>query len=634
MITEEAVNFIKGVVPFQFLGVEELIPIAEKMSLEFYPVNTFIVKQEGPMSDSLKVIKKGSVKVFAHGPSGEEIITDIRGEGELIGYISLFTEGKSRVNVLTLEDTICYQIDKYEMRKIIEKHSKLKEFFHQSFLKKYLDKTFEEMHSRTLSVCTSDMLLYTTPVGDIATKGVISAFQDITIREAGEIMTKHEISSLVIIDSNAVPVGIVTDRDFRKKVIAKGLDLNSNISKIMSVSLIKSDAKEYCFEALLKMIRYNIHHLLIVEDGKLKGIITNHDLMMLQGTSPLTIARDIDSQYTVDGLATVSKKINSVIDILIKQGAKASNITKIITEINDRIVKKILHFAEKRFGSPPLRYCWIAFGSEGRKEQTFKTDQDNAIIYEDPESLEEDEAAKRYFQEFSEFVKDSLLRCGFPMCTGNYMASNPKWRQPITVWKSYFTSWINTPNAHAILTSVIIFDFRPIYGELSLAHELKNHLMKTLKGQDMFLVQMARMTVNVKPPLSFFRTFVVESSGEHKNMLNLKFRCIAPLINIVRLFSLEKTIEETSTIERIERLKKIHDTIREYGDELFHAFEFLMLLRIHLQFNQISEGKLPDNYINPDDLTNLQKKTLKESCQLILRLQESIETRYLLGRIS
>ncbi|MCX8027608.1 MAG: DUF294 nucleotidyltransferase-like domain-containing protein [Thermodesulfovibrionales bacterium] len=634
MITEDAVNFIKDVIPFQFLEPEELIPIVEKMTLEFYPVGTFILKQDGPGSDSLKIIKKGSVKVFAQSPKGEEIITDIRGEGELIGYISIFTDGKSRVNVLTLEDTLCYQIDKPEMKRIIEKYPKLKEFFHQSFLKKYLDKTFEEMHTKTLSVCTSDMLLYTTPVGELATKGVISAFQDISIREAGEIMTKHEISSLVIIDSNAVPVGIVTDRDFRKKVIAKGLDLNSNISKIMSVSLIKSDAKEYCFEALLKMIRYNIHHLLIVEDGKLKGIITNHDLMMLQGTSPFTIARDIDSQQTVDGIASVSKKINSVIDILIKQGAKASNITKIITEINDRIVIKILQFAEKRFGPPPLRYCWIVFGSEGRKEQTFKTDQDNAIIYQDPDNLEEDEASKKYFAEFSEFVKDSLLRCGFPICTGNYMASNPRWRQPITVWKSYFTNWIKTPNAHAILASVIIFDFRPIYGDLTLAHELKNHLINSLKGQDMFLVHMARMTVNVKPPLSFFRTFVVESSGEHKNMLNLKFRCIAPLINIVRLFSLEKTIEETSTIERIERLKKIHDTVRDYGDELLYAFEFLMLLRIHLQFNQISEGKIPNNYINPDDLTNLQKKTLKESCQLILRLQESIETRYLLGRMS
>lgn len=634
MITEDVVNFIKDVIPFQFLKIEELIHIAEKMSLEFYPANTFLVKQDGPLSDSLKVIKKGSVKVFASGPSGEEIVTDIRGEGELVGYISMVTEGKSSVNVLTLEDTLCYQIDKSEMLKIIEKHPKLKEFFHQSFLKKYLDKTFEEMHSKTLSVCTSDMLLYTTPVGDLATKGVISAFQDISIREAGEIMTKHEISSLVIIDSNAVPVGIVTDRDFRKKVIAKGLDLNSNISKIMSVSLIKSDAKEYCFEALLKMIHYNIHHLLIVEDGKLKGIITNHDLMMLQGTSPFTIARDIESQQTIDGVASVSKKINSVIDILIKQGAKASNITQIITEINDRIVKKVLQFAEKRFGTPPLKYCWIAFGSEGRREQTFKTDQDNGLIYEDPETLEEDEAAKLYFKDFSEFVKDSLLRCGFPLCTGNYMASNPRWRQPITVWKSYFTSWIKTPNAHAILASVIIFDFRPIYGELSLAQELKNHLLTSLKGQDMFLIHMARMTVNVKPPLSFFRTFVVESSGENKNMLNIKFRCIAPLINIVRLFSLEKIIEETSTIERVQRLKKIHNSVRDYGDELLYAFEFLMLLRIHLQFNQISEGKMPNNYINPDDLTNLQKKTLKETCQLILRLQESIETRYLLGRMS
>ncbi|MCX8069480.1 MAG: DUF294 nucleotidyltransferase-like domain-containing protein, partial [Thermodesulfovibrionales bacterium] len=322
------------------------------------------------------------------------------------------------------------------------------------------------------------------------------------------------------------------------------------------------------------------------------------------------------------------------IDILIKQGAKASNITKIITEINDRIVIKILQLAEKKFGPPPLKYCWIALGSEGRKEQTFKTDQDNALIYEDPETLEEDEAAKKYFADFSTFVKDSLLRCGFPLCTGNYMASNPKWRQPLTVWKSYFTNWIKTPNAPALLASVIIFDFRPIYGEISLAQDLRNHLINSLKGQDMFLVHMARMTVNIKPPLSFFRTFVVESSGEHKNMLNLKFRCLAPLINIVRLFSLEKTIEETSTIERIERLKKIHDTARDYGEELLYAFEFLMLLRIHLQFNQISEMKVPDNYINPDNLTNLQKKTLKESCQLILRLQESIENRYLLGRMS
>ncbi len=634
MITEDVVSFIKNVIPFQFLREEELIAIAEKTMLEFYPQNTFILKQDGPPSDSLKIIKKGSVKVYARAESGEEIINDYRGEGELIGYLTLFTEGKSRVNVVTLEDTLCYLISKGEMIHIINRHPNIKDFFHQSFLKKYLDKTFQEMHVKSLCTSSSDTMLYTTPVGNLATKGVISAFQDISIKESAEIMTRHEISSLVLIDSNAVPVGIITDRDLRKKVVAKGLNVDNPVSTIMSVSLIKSDVKEYCFEALLKMIRYNIHHLLIVEDGKLKGIITNHDLMMLQGTSPITIARDIENQYTVEAIASLSNKINSIIDLLIKEAAKADNITKVITEINDRIVKKILDLAEKKFGTPPLPYCWIVFGSEGRKEQTFRTDQDNAIIYADPETLAEDEEAKGYFSLFSEYVRDSLIRCGFPACSGNYMASNPRWRQPITIWKSYFSNWINTPKPEAILSSVILFDFRPIHGDFTLAESLKRHLLEALKGQDMFLMQMARMTVNVKPPLSFFRTFVVEKSGEHKNQFNLKFKCTAPFINIVRLFSLEKRISETSTMERINALRNIHDTVREYGEEMIYAFEFISLLRIHHQYKQITNGTMPNNYINPDELTNLQKKTLKEACQLISKLQDMIENRYLLGRMS
>jgi CBS domain-containing protein len=177
---------------------------------------------------------------------------------------------------------------------------------------------------------------------------------------------------------------MVTDRDLRNKVVSKGRDIAGRVGDIMSVTIIKSEAGDYCFEALLKMIRYNIHHLLVVGKGELKGIITNHDLMMLQGTSPLAVAGEIEGQDTIDGLVPVSKKIDKIITILIKEGAKASHITRIITEINDRLLKKILEITESRFGPPPLDYCWIVYGSEGRKEQTFKTDQDNAIIYEDP----------------------------------------------------------------------------------------------------------------------------------------------------------------------------------------------------------------------------------------------------------
>ncbi|MCX8069865.1 MAG: DUF294 nucleotidyltransferase-like domain-containing protein, partial [Thermodesulfovibrionales bacterium] len=265
---------------------------------------------------------------------------------------------------------------------------------------------------------------------------------------------------------------------------------------------------------------------------------------------------------------------------------------------------------------------------------TFKTDQDNAIICADPESLKDDEEAKRYFAVFTDFVKDALVKCGFPICPGNYMASNPRWRQPISVWKSYFSSWINVPKPEAILASVILFDFRPIHGDFTLAEELKRHLLSSLKGKDMFLLLMAKMAVNVKPPLSFLKTFVVEKDGIHKNKFNIKFKFLSPLINIVRLFALEARIEETSTLERIKKLMDIHDTVRQFGEELKYAFEFIMMMKIVHQFNQLSSGLQPDNYIDPNDLSNLQKKTLKESCQLISRIQDTIENKYLLGRLA
>jgi len=186
------------------------------------------------------------------------------------------------------------------------------------------------------------------------------------------------------------------------------------------------------------MIRHNIHHLIVVDDGKIKGIITNHDLMMLQGISPINIARDIEGQYSVEGLIPVSKKTNTIISLLIKEGVKASSIAKIITELNDRLVKKIIEFAERKFGKPPVSYCGIVFGSEGRKEQTLRTDQDNAIIIEDYDSTKDEKTIKDYFTVFSEFIKTSLLKCGFPLCLANYMASNPLWRQPLNVWKKIF----------------------------------------------------------------------------------------------------------------------------------------------------------------------------------------------------
>ncbi len=627
MVLEEVLNFLKKVPPFQFLDEEILRSIASRITVEYYPKDTVILRQDGQPSEYLRIIKKGSVKVFVRTKDNEEVLIDYRSEGDSFGFLSLVSGDRSRANVVAAEDTLCYLIEKDVILSLLEKNPSLTEFFLKSFLNKYIDKTYKEMRGRSLLYGGGDKLLFTTTVKELIAREPVTAFHEISIKEAAEIMSRNRISSLVLMDGNA-PVGIITDRDLRDKVVAKGKDINEPVSSIMSVSLVKIDSKEYCFEALLRMVRYNIHHLIVVEDGTLKGIITNHDLMMLQGVSPISIAKEIETQQSIDGLIPVAKKINHIIGLLLRDGAKATGITRIITELNDRLQRKILDLAEKRFGRPPLPYCWIVFGSEGRREQTFKTDQDNAIIYADPVSPEEEKRARDYFTVFADFVKNGLIECGYSACPAGYMASNSQWCQPLKTWKRYFTNWISEPVSESVLKSLIFFDFRGLHGDLNLADELRSHLNTLLEGNKVFLGYMANAIIKNRPPIGFLKAFVVEKSGEHKDELNLKVKGIAPLVDIVRLFSLEKTLKETSTIDRINILKTKHSIVKDHADELMHAFEFMMLLRIHHQFEQMESGKSPDNFINPNKLSNLERRTLKEAFHLISRLQDTLIERY------
>ncbi len=628
MILEDVITFLKMVPPFQFLDEPELAEVASHLSMEFYPKDMVIMRQDGSPSEALRIIKKGSVKVSMIDEDGEEVVIDCRCEGDTFGFLSLVGKDRVRSNIIAVEDTICYLLERELLVKLLDSHLSFTEFFLKSHITKYIDRTYQEMQSKSLFYGGSDRLLFTTRVGDIATKEVVFAPEETAIQEAAQLMAEQRVSSLVIMDRNQLPSGIVTDRDLREKVVAKGRDVLEPVRAIMSGSLIRVDAADYCFEAVLKMLRYNIHHVLVIKDGALTGVITNHDLMMLQGTSPLSLTKDIESQQTIEGLVPVSKKINGIAGLLLKEGAKASNVTKVITEINERLVRMVLQLTEKQFGPAPLPYCWIFFGSEGRKEQTFKTDQDNAIIYADPETPAEARAAKEYFSAFTVSVRESLGQCGFPPCPANYMASNPQWCQPLGTWKKYFSAWVSAPAPDAVLNSVAFFDFRAIHGELGLAEELRNHLVSILRYQKVFLGFLANLAVRNKPPVGFIRSFVVEKSGEHKDELNLKVKGIAPIVDLIRLFALEKGVRETSTLERIAALRDKHTIVEEYAADFENAFEFIMLLRIHHQYQQLSSGQRPDNFINPNRLSNLEKRSIKDAFGLISKIQDQIIERY------
>lgn len=632
MILSDVVEFLAKVPPFQFLSKGTLRMIASKVSVEFYPKGTEILVQSGSPSEHLYIVQKGGVKIFI-GSGTDEIVIDYRSEGDSFGFVSLYSGDKARTNVVAADDTICYLIDKETFMKLHDTYPAFAEYFLRSYLGKYVDTTLREIYDKGLLYRSGNLLPFTTPVGDIAAKQLISASPEISIKSAAQLMAKRKVSSIVVVDDEMKPLGIVTDRDLREKVVATGASVEGPLRDIMTTSLVTIETGEFCFEALLKMIRHGIHHLLVMDKDALKGVVSNHDLMMLQGLSPITIAREIESRQTIESLIPISSEISSMVGLLLKEGTKASNISRIITELNERMLRRIIEIDLSEHGPPPVPFCWIVFGSEGRKEQTFKTDQDNAVIYADPETPETEKEAAEYFHEFAIRINDALVKCGFPKCPADYMAGNLKWNQPLRVWKRNFSEWITSSTPESILLSTVFFDFRPIYGDFSLGEMLRRHLNKTLEGERSFLAHMAATVVDSRPPLGFFKTFVVEKSGEHKDQLDLKISSLALIVDMVRLFSLERGVSETSTLERIEMLKGQHSLIDEFGLELEQSFEFIMLLRVLHQLEQIEKGFEPDNFINPNKLNTLEKQTLKEIFQLISRIQDQIEQRYLLGTV-
>ena len=626
MITKETVAFLKRTPPFDRLGSGTLDTIVKDMTLVFHPKGETIVSQSGPAAEHLNIIRSGAVKVFVRTNEEEEVLVDSRTSGEFFGLRSFLFSDLSQDTIVALEDTSCYQLRKETVLELLKTNAAFSEFCLKTLMKRLMDMAYKEIRDRTLLYGGGDKLLFTNILGDLATRNVITASEDVSIREATEIMASRNISCLVLLDALGLPSGMITDKDLRNKVVSKGRDSAGRVGDIMSVTLIKAEEQDRCFEALLKMMRYNIHHLLVVGKGELTGILTSHDLMMLQGTSPLSVAREIESQDTIDGLAPAAAKINKIITILIREGATASNITRIISEVNDRLLKKVLEITESRMGRPPASYCWIIFGSEGRKEQTFKTDQDNAIIYEDlPEGSD---VATRYFSEFSERMKDSLARCGFPPCSANYMASNPQWRQPLSVWKKYFSNWIQKPTPESILQSLIFFDFRPVHGDLLLAEKLRAFLGHAVRDNKLFHAHMAAVMLNNGPPLGFFGRITGEKKGIHQGKFNIKLNGLGPIIDAARLSALEQKVYHTSTLDRLTEVK---DRCRDLGplsDDLAQAFEFLMSLRIRHQYQQLPAGGEPDNYIDPQRLGTLERTMLKESFKLVSRMQEMLKQKY------
>jgi len=629
MLKKEITDFLGKTPPFDMLEQAELDDLAESIAIEFYPRGLKILNQNGPPTGSLRIIKKGGVKVFMTNDEGNEVVIDYRSEGDSFGYVSLVTGDKSRASILAIEDTICYLVEKEALLRVVQRKPLLGEYFMKSFFVNFIDKTYREMRDRSIMFGEGDKLLFTTPVRDIVSKSAVTAPLPVSIREAASIMSQQRISSLIVTDREGVPAGIVTDRDLREKVVAKGLDVTLSVERIMSPPLVRADANETCFEALVKMIRYNIHHLIIVERGSLKGVVTNHDFMLLQGLSPLSLAKNIEGQKQIEGLLPIHEKINKIISLLFNEGVKAGHITRIITELHDRLLRRFIELSLHDIGEPPAPFTFVIFGSEGRREQTFKTVFDCAIIYEDLKLNERAEMMKEFCEKLLVHLADFVKKCEFPMFDRKLFGEKGPLYGSVSYWEKVVLESLVGDGSRNVLAGKKFLDLRAIYGDGHIADLLRECLFERIGTDEKYITKLVEWAVRSESPLGFFKQFVVESSGEHKDKLNLKEKGIMPIVDSLRVMAITGKVMETSTMERLDTLVKEGKVLSIPAEDVSAAFDFLMHLRLQDQIRKKEYHEEVNDFIAPEKLSLIEKKTLKEVFQIIQRLQSALEEHFM-----
>ena len=614
-------HFLSRLAPFSFLPEEEIDRVAAAISIIYHPKDTVLFHQGRGKVENLYVISKGAAERY-YEEGDEKRLRGMLGEGDMYGGISLLLNKGMPIRTLkTTEDSQFYMLSGEDFFDTCKRHEVFSDYFTDTFGKRMLDRSYAEIISSSFQPAEDAAQYFNLPVDNVYNRELVACDQNLPIQAAAAIMTEHNSSSIFIREPGADLVGVVTDMDLRKKVTAAGLDILRPVSDIMSSPLHTISSNALVFEALMEMMQHNIKHLGVRDaDNEVAGVITNRDLLKVQGQSPFFIVREISGAKLVNQIVQIRQQVPRLVQTLINTGAKAQNITRFLTTVSESILKKIIGFALDELGPPPAKFVFMVLGSEGRQEQTLKTDQDNAIIFEDvPENSREEVTA--YFLSFGKKVCTWLNDAGYDFCKGGVMAQNPQWCQSLSRWKKYFSEWIHTAEPEALLQASIFFDFRGAYGEMNLVNDLRKYLFASLEGWPGFFRHMAENALYFTPPIGFFRNFLVESKGEHRDTFNIK-AAMQPVVDYARIYALNYKIEETNTFERIKQLLNMGKISIQEHNELETAYSYLMQQRFVTQVkNAMDQNGKPDNYINPKHLSRIEQTMLKEIFKRIEKFQ-------------
>jgi len=632
-IPDRIYSFLKSYPPFSLLEKQDLEELSSQVLIQYLQPNEFVFKEGTMPKDHIYMVREGAIQLFQQEGN---ILVEQCDEGDLFGIRPLIAKQAYVLSAKATEETLVYAIQTNNLRDLIESNPKLGYYLAQNFAigigskysKLYKGRLFLE---KDLAKNLATSLFEIQSIQH--SKKPVTCSPETPLQEAAIIMRANNVGSLLMVDDAFHPIGILTDRDLRNKVVTGEISFQAPVSAIMKSPVITIEPERTVADIQIVMMKYRIHHLCITEDGtpqsKIIGVLSQHDLLVMQGNNPAVLIQEMQRSKTVLELQHIREKAEDLLEQYLQQEVAMSFIASMMTEINDDLIVRIIEFslaelAEEGAAQPTIKWCWIGLGSEGRGEQLLRTDQDNALIFEDV-AEEKLASVRTYFLNLAKKITDKLNSCGFEYCPGDMMASNPKWCLSLSEWKNQFTQWITQPTTLNILHCNIFFDYRPLYGDFFLTEILTQHIFDLLDEKAIFLPMMAKNALENLPPLTFFRNFVVEKDGVNKDEFDIKLRAMMPLTDAARILILSKKLGKiNNTFERFEKLAEVEPQNKELYEQAAEAYEILIRYRAL----QGLENKDNGRYLNPANLTKMQRLNLRNSFRPIKELQSILQVRF------
>ena len=599
----EVQEFFQSTLPLEAASDEQLLKLGELVEVGYRKRGYILtIKPE-----FIYLVRKGAIQI----EDENEKLHTLLGEHDWFGchpQLSIFQHS-------CIEDTLYYRIPKQAFFDLLGQVGEINDYF---FSKQNL--ASKSLPSDTASHLLNDSVLEMTR----ANHPYLVEFNT-PIQQVAQLMGEKHVTSVMVVDDKNNLCGIITDRAFCTKVVAGAIDTQAPISKIMSADPVTIQHYQSGVEAMLLMASKRIRHLPIMKNNEVAGVITAADLLRKQSHNVVFLINEIQCSTSIEQLVKISSQIPLLVVRDVEANMDEHDIAYSVSSVGRAINQQLLKLAEQQLGEAPINYAWVVAGSLARSEQILHSDQDNLLILSDDYNEHEHGT---YFLELAKYVSDGLNACGYVYCPGDVMATNDKWRQPLSTWREYFHQWIEASDPKALMHASIFFDTKCIYGDSSLLKGLMNEVLDKASKNTIFLSHMASNANHYQPPLGFFRNFILEEHGPHDKALNLKKRGVVPVIDCARVYALSNKISAVNTLDRLTLLSDSGGLSASGAQELFEAYKFINSIRIKHQAIQIQQEQTADNYVLPSEISSLDKKHLKDAFNSISQMQSAMGSQY------